>query len=61
MRGHWEFHSSAERTPVVHREVYNKILVNITNKSLRKVNSVKNYAWVLRQKDKIGTDLTTQR
>jgi hypothetical protein len=61
MRGHWEFHSSAEWTPVVHREVYNKILVNMKNKSLREVKSLKNYAWVLRQKDKMGTVLKTQR
>jgi len=39
----------------VHREVYNKILVNMKNESLMKVNSLKKYAWVLQRKDKMGT------
>jgi hypothetical protein len=61
MRAHFELHNSVEGTLVVHREVYNKILVNTKNRSLRKVNSVKKYAWVLQQKDKMGTVLTTRR
>ena len=60
MREHLEFHSSAEWTLVARTDVYNKILVSMKNKSLRKVSSVKKYAWVLQQKDKMGTVFTTQ-